>query len=610
MMTAEATSMWHRLWYTRWRDMLRGRIDGRLDWRAIVAAEDLPANVRTLVGDVVSRTRLWRREKVDVARELIAHFHDGLEAGASSEQLTSSFGDPRQAAQLIRRAKRRGRSPVWQIWHIACLAFGALLIAYVGFGAYYLTGRPTIKVDYMAFFNERAKSAPDEERAWPLYRQALGQLTVNREFPQWMNTADVSPTSTDWPKSVAWLKEHEAALSTLREATKRPELGFAVGVSPKSFPPADQKLFFDPTEDRLSPRAPKLDRIEDQMVISALLPHVLPMREAARVLKFDALRAAEAGDSETALADVLAILGIADHLQQMPCLIVTVTAGAVQGIAYSTVQEVLGRRPELWSAGQLRDLAHVIAGNKLDWQGGFEGEHAMFLDTMQRFYTDDGHGDGHLAFRGPEGLNVFDALTRFTGNNGDNPFAYDSLAAVAMPAANMVIASRKEMTDLYNEKHNEALLRMETPLWQLPKGRSYDPDFLTEHSNRVTKTRHLFVSLMQPAYDKLRNKVAEFDGNRDGVLIGIALAFYHREHKAWPKSLEELAPRWLPSVPLDQTTGKALGYKIVDDRPEVYNIGPSPLVEEEQPLNSLELPITKTIPSDSRWVIWSIAPKN
>ena len=115
---------------------------------------------------------------------------------------------------------------------------------------------------------------------------------------------------------------------------------------------------------------------------------------------------------------------------------------------------------------------------------------------------------------------------------------------------------------------------------------------------------------MQPAYDKLRNKLAEFDAKCDGTLIGIALELYHREHKAWPKSLDELSPRWLPSVPLDQTTGKALGYRIVDDRPEVYNVGPNPLVEQEKPAGNLELPITSSIPPGSRWVIWSTAPKN
>ena len=125
-MTAEATSTWHRLWHTRWRDLARGNVDGSLNWRALVAAEDLPANVRSLIEQVVGRTRLWRSEKVDVAREIVAHFQDGLEAGASSEQLIESFGDPRQAAKLIGRAKRRGRSLLWQFWHWACLAFGVV----------------------------------------------------------------------------------------------------------------------------------------------------------------------------------------------------------------------------------------------------------------------------------------------------------------------------------------------------------------------------------------------------------------------------------------------------------------------------------------------------
>ena len=68
---------------------------------------------------------------------------------------------------------------------------------------YYLTGRPTIKVDYLAALNERAKSAPEEERAWPLYRQALSQIFVNQNIPEWMNE-DLSPSSAKWPEAVAW----------------------------------------------------------------------------------------------------------------------------------------------------------------------------------------------------------------------------------------------------------------------------------------------------------------------------------------------------------------------------------------------------------------------
>lgn len=185
-MTAEATTLWHRLWYTRLRDLLRGQIDGSLSWRQLIAAEDLPANVRGLIELVIGRTRLWRREKVDVARELIAHFQDGLEAGSSPEQLVASFGDPQQAARLIRRAKKRCRPLVWYLTRYACWAILVLLTVYAGMRVFLLTGRPIIRTDYLEIINERANSVPEVEQAWPLYRRALAQILIDRKFPEWL----------------------------------------------------------------------------------------------------------------------------------------------------------------------------------------------------------------------------------------------------------------------------------------------------------------------------------------------------------------------------------------------------------------------------------------
>ena len=55
--------------------------------------------------------------------------------------------------------------------------------------------------------------------------------------------------------------------------------------------------------------------------------------------------------------------------------------------------------------------------------------------------------------------------------------------------------------------------------------------------------------------------------------IGIALEMYRREHGRWPKSLDELAPRWLPALPVDRINGGPLGYRIVDGRPVVDSLG-------------------------------------
>ncbi len=74
-------------WLGRWRytplwDAVRGQLTARLDPRTLITKAELPSPLPELIYTVVHRSRLWRREKVDVARELVAHFADGLSAGA------------------------------------------------------------------------------------------------------------------------------------------------------------------------------------------------------------------------------------------------------------------------------------------------------------------------------------------------------------------------------------------------------------------------------------------------------------------------------------------------------------------------------------------------
>jgi hypothetical protein len=77
--------------------------------RADAAEGELPGALRALVDDVVRAAGLDTGERRDVASELTDHFRDGLAAGTTWEELRGDFGDPRRAARLIGRAKRRCR---------------------------------------------------------------------------------------------------------------------------------------------------------------------------------------------------------------------------------------------------------------------------------------------------------------------------------------------------------------------------------------------------------------------------------------------------------------------------------------------------------------------
>src|SRR5215468_2183522 len=71
-------SLIYKLRFTPLRDVFRGRLTGRMDLGRVIAESGLPPALREIVGATARRTRLRWREQEDVARELIAHFRDGL----------------------------------------------------------------------------------------------------------------------------------------------------------------------------------------------------------------------------------------------------------------------------------------------------------------------------------------------------------------------------------------------------------------------------------------------------------------------------------------------------------------------------------------------------
>jgi hypothetical protein len=584
-MTAAAPNVWRRLCHTRLRDALRGRFDASLDWRLIVVESELPAEITDVLGQVVGGSRLWRSEKVDLARELVAHFQDGLDSGQSTAELVKSFGDPRQISQLIRRAKKRGRSPVWHLWRYVCWTVGAIAVFNLAASLYMALDRPSVTTDYVAVMNERAVSVPENQRAWPLYREALLAMDVKPveldPAQPFVSATASQPGDADWPATQAFLTEHASALSKLREAAARPELGFVTGTSSAAFTEADRQLFgitLAPEE----MEAFKHQTLEDRWAIATLLPHLNLMRSAAVLLASDARRAAAVGDGATALDDLRAIFGMSHHCEEVPTMVSVLVSEAVQRQARSAIRDVLRDHPALWTNDQLRDLAHVVAAAEIDWRRGFVGERMCFHDSMQRIYTDDGHGDGRLALNVSKEQNFFELLNAVTASLGASPHATpphatplsnSGLAMLAMPVTNMVVASRSEMTEMYERLTDRAQQRLETPLWEPADSPTIDDEIRAMQTGPLSKMRYLFVNLLFPGYDALRSRYTMSQGERDGVLIGLALELYHREHGKWPANLAELSPRWLPHIPVDRITGELLKFKIVDDRPIVYSIG-------------------------------------
>ena len=78
----------------------------------LVAASKLPLDVRKRICLILDEMGSSGARQFDVARELIAHFEDGLAAGKSTEYLLTTFGDKKTTARMIAQQKRRQVNPV------------------------------------------------------------------------------------------------------------------------------------------------------------------------------------------------------------------------------------------------------------------------------------------------------------------------------------------------------------------------------------------------------------------------------------------------------------------------------------------------------------------
>ena len=608
-MTLAADSFWQRLLHTRLRDVARGRIDGRLDWRGAIAAAKLPQNIASAIAAVVRQTRLWQQEKVDVAWELIAHFQDGLETGRSAEELVNSFGDVKQAARLIRRAKKRGRPLAWHAWRWAFWSLITFLAVYTGAALYLLSGKPSVTTDYLAIINQLAAAVPTEKRAWPLYREALLELGFRNGNPpeSIKETLYTRDSKLDSPALRGFLTKHPQQLAKLRQAARLPSLGFETTFTTR---PEDEELFAKSSSESV-PKEVHPD------LISLPLPHIQVLYRTAILLAADCNLAVEEGDARRAQQDVVALTGLTRHLGESPWLVSGFVECRTHRLTCDVVEDALTRQPELWSDEDLAELAHSIAAVEFNLRRWLETEKMSFRDTIQRIYSDDGHGNGNVTYQGLVYLGSFvSGYDPYLPNSSWTPW-HNGVIEAGLPVAAALMASRQEIVDVSNEVWNEIMAIADQPLWQ---GQDIiDPLEKIIKSKRL-RTRYAPLMYLTPAIQAARAAVARTEGRRDGTLIGIALELYRRQHGNWPKSLDELAPTFLPKVPIDRINGGQLGYRIVDNQTIVYSLGVDsdddggkPLLDRWGEARPYPVGTPRSKPNsedDGDWVIWSTVREN
>jgi hypothetical protein len=533
-------------------------------------AEDLDPQIAALTRSVARRTRLRRAERADVERELMSHFREAVAAGRSPAEAISAFGDPKSAARALRAAAIAKRSPIdrafGQVLRVTGYAVAGIVLLYASFAAYLHFQSPAIKADTLAAYRDRlAKPATPGDDAWPLYRSAFLALGLAIDDPERMSEGAKAVGDgpyagmPEWNAAVAWIEapERQAAIGTLRAAAARPAFGFPAA---REFDGEDERLFGADAARQMRELIATRDDPTKFPMLGVLLPQLATVRSAARILTVDALRAAELGDGGRFVDDIEAMVRMSVHVADGRILIGDLIGIAVRSIAVDRSLAALEWKPDLLNAAQLARLQRAFesvppALRRLD----LGAERLMWVDLEQRLYTDDGHGNGWFRLDRTALLPLIGAVESTSRGVNDlfegRATQAASLAAAMLsgPAAAMIVADRRTTHEFFEHWATRIEDASALPLRDHAKVTAVDREF--HEAVAADPVNLLLPRLLMPAFGRAAQAFATDRARCDAAAAVCAVLRFRADTGAWPARAEDLAPTYLPTVPLDPWTG-------------------------------------------------------
>ncbi len=194
----------------------------------------------------------------------------------------------------------------------------------------------------------------------------------------------------------------------------------------------------------------------------------------------------------------------------------------------------------------------------------------MLRDVVQRIYSDDGHGDGTITLAGLRGM------TRMNGMpvGSEEEIVSGKTASLLMPVAVAAMASRRELIEQAERFYAVAEQDIRRPYWEKIRTPSASLGLLGQWECSLReKVRLAPLCLLVPALDRASGNCDCAKAAHEAVLVVLVLEEYREKQGRYPESLGELVPRYLPTMPLDYSTGGPLRYKLKDGKPLLYGLG-------------------------------------
>jgi hypothetical protein len=558
---------------------------------------NLPACIVEFLQQLLKRMRYRRKVREDVQAELSAHFEDELkdcqseqEKQQKAQKLITDFGDVKMLAILLRRAKKRCR-PLWRtVVARTFQAIGIFILCFIVYVAWFFSGKPVIRTNYIAELNRIVRPAADESlNAAPLYLKAVElhkelsddfllffaknhQAIIDKRFPYRVediteeinelfsdrNTVNFQEKRQDVQDQVSkiyqrllgeyyneltveqkdiilrWVSEHNDVLELVIEGSRKPHCW---------------RTYQSGAEN------------PDEM-IGILMPDLSEFKGFARALRFRALFNAEQGRYEKAFDDLKACYRLGQHLRGDRTLIEQLVGLAIEAMSIQAVQDIVSSY-EIDSAilaEVQRSIEQIVAEE--DFIISFKVEKLCMYDEIQRCFTSDRFGKGHLYLPRFTKIRAGDAGYRGEPEDIIIEAFFSARFLLGHPNKEETLNTFNKVCDFYENLKQKSAFKLHIEFSRTNR-----------RFEEIIKGNY-FLEMFTPALWKVLEINQRHPTSINGTLTLIAVLRYKADKGQYPQSLSQLVVAgYLKELPVDTFSDKLLVYKQTGDDFVLYSFG-------------------------------------
>ena len=416
---------------------------------------------------------------------------------------------------------------------------GALIVCFVFYLAWFLTGKPVITTNYVAELNRIVRPVADDSlNAAPLYHKAAKLYEkVPEDISKLLGKKYREAAVEEKQLIEKWIKENGEALDLIIAGSQKPYYW----------------------QEYRTKR-------EESGMMGVLIPHLSEFRKLAFTFRWRAQLRAEQGRYEEAFGDIKSCYRLGRHLRGDKTLIEQLVGIAIEAMAVQTIRDILiEHRIDSPILAELQQSFEKMIADE-NRTVSFKFEKLTLYDEIQRCFTEDRFGGGHLCLRG-RGLQRLIALVGSSSDVFEIIFREKGWAAaphVLFTHPNK--QETREMADRYYAFWDKIVQKTPAQI------RSERID--TEKEAMEIIKGNLLLEILTPAIGRVSEISYRNRADVEAVLTIIAILRYEQDSGGYPQNLKQLmADDYLKQLPLDPFSEKPFVYKRTDDNFILYSVG-------------------------------------